>query len=488
MDWRRMFEGRDADLKLLIECWNRAKQGQPQVAVILGETGLGKTRLMHAFYQWLSRNEDAAGDDGYWPDIFTDELDSELVNPRFTLSSDTLRPIPYLWWGIRFSPPDLRNPIGSRCGLEEYARELRLHLPGIDLAQRQMQAIRRAAGDAAADTAWDLLQIAGEALMQAAALPVFLGLKLGKRGYDLWRKNTQAAEEARRSPGEIEQHIQQTLEGEAAAALAGILSPESKKKRRIPVILLLDDAQWADPVTLSFVEKLLRLAAQSNGPLLLLVTHWEKEWHQAKAQAAAPPMHGSAEAALAERPRSFADACERLLRTKALPAMTLRTLAAIPDLGAVADAALPGLTPAQRELLLQRAGGNPLLLRELIEYLKPDFFQGRSKQAALTPVGEDKLRRVSTDRRNYIDERFNELPERVRHVLGWSSYQGDRFLREVTRRAPAPPRLGRGRCQRGLQRSRASACAGRARRGQSEPLSAGGLLRSGPRSARARAG
>lgn len=44
------FVGRDAELDKLIRCWREAKDGQTRLALLLGDSGLGKTRLVQELY------------------------------------------------------------------------------------------------------------------------------------------------------------------------------------------------------------------------------------------------------------------------------------------------------------------------------------------------------------------------------------------------------------------------------------------------------
>jgi predicted ATPase len=49
------FVGRDLEFQQLLSCWTLAKQGQGQVVSVVGEAGLGKSRLIHEFKDRLSR-------------------------------------------------------------------------------------------------------------------------------------------------------------------------------------------------------------------------------------------------------------------------------------------------------------------------------------------------------------------------------------------------------------------------------------------------
>jgi class 3 adenylate cyclase len=48
------FVGRDDELRLLTSRWGRARDGEGQVALVIGEAGIGKSRLLHRFRETLS--------------------------------------------------------------------------------------------------------------------------------------------------------------------------------------------------------------------------------------------------------------------------------------------------------------------------------------------------------------------------------------------------------------------------------------------------
>lgn len=56
-DWRKIYAGRDAELKALIASWEKVKSGVgPHVHVVRGEPGIGKTRLMQEFSNHIALN------------------------------------------------------------------------------------------------------------------------------------------------------------------------------------------------------------------------------------------------------------------------------------------------------------------------------------------------------------------------------------------------------------------------------------------------
>ena len=59
-------EDRQRHLDALISAWKSARHDPsvekhgPRVVVLHGESGIGKTRIVHEFYRWLTENQDPA--------------------------------------------------------------------------------------------------------------------------------------------------------------------------------------------------------------------------------------------------------------------------------------------------------------------------------------------------------------------------------------------------------------------------------------------
>ena len=127
-DWEALFEGRDSELSQLRNMWTKAKTGEPQLALILGETGLGKTRLVQELFAYLSKDE-TEDPEGYWPAALKQGKDlaynapHELINPEKTM--------PWLWWGLRFSAPSDRNSSRIVSPFEQESPDLMVHVDPI---------------------------------------------------------------------------------------------------------------------------------------------------------------------------------------------------------------------------------------------------------------------------------------------------------------------------------------------------------------------
>lgn len=79
------------------------------------------------------------------------------------------------------------------------------------------------------------------------------------------------------SPGATQSAEQTMLEDLVLDDFRTMLDTRNTEAGTVPVVLFWDDAQWADPVTLRFLSRLLADAREQHWPLLVLATHWEAE-------------------------------------------------------------------------------------------------------------------------------------------------------------------------------------------------------------------
>jgi tetratricopeptide (TPR) repeat protein len=417
--WRHLFVSRDDELAWLQAAWREAKAGRPHFRVLLGESGLGKTRLVQEFYRWLSREEDPGTPthpEGYWPDAFTGEAGSLHVNPRFPAErTGPMPPIPWLWWGLRWVMPERRNEVANGCALIDHRADLEPHIQPI-LAARRLQEVHRDAG-------WKVVSVLGTVIAQLSPLGWLTAAR------DAWSIVTESRLLEREllqardtSPAAAAETNRRELESQVLDTFRLILDPANKQAPTVPVVLILDDAQWADPVTLRFVARLLGAARTENWSLLVIATHWEAEW-KADIRDVSASLENLTQLADLTRLLDLGAAWDGV---KVIPPVA--------DLSAIVAAALPGVTQPQRDLVLVRAGGNPLLLEEILQFLirSPQLFEGRNTAAALTRTAERKISEEKFDRHRLVTDRFYHLEEHVRRALGWSSAQGMRFLTSIT--------------------------------------------------------
>ena len=127
MSWTDVFCGRADELGVLKEAWGAVSSAapEPRFVVFVGESGLGKTRIVQEFYNWLSTTTDGVEGEGYWPDRLTESGNNLRLNPPPDLCNAD-NPVPYLWWGMRMPDPEGRN--AARGGVAADVDLLRPHL------------------------------------------------------------------------------------------------------------------------------------------------------------------------------------------------------------------------------------------------------------------------------------------------------------------------------------------------------------------------
>jgi hypothetical protein len=398
------FVGREHELTALRSAWEGVAAGRgPCTVVVLAESGLGKTRLAQALYESIAANglTTPEGERGYWPTVLGRDGNNLRVNPPLEDCAPEA-PLPFLWWGIRLVDPLAANHLAGGVLPSSVERDLLPHLEPVHREARRRDRRVRAAKASAGLVA----DVVVEGLPFASLLKSLVSTGLELKGiHDEGRsdgggRDLVAAAEARSL----------TFLDRVVGDLRSLLRPGG-----VPAVVLVDDGQFSahDPAVVALVERLHRSAAEEAWPLLLLITHWEQEW-----RAAAP---GSLAAAL-RSPAAAAGVAE------------LR-LASVPDLGPWLRCELPGLTEAQADAVLARAGGNPRFLDEILRFATGvrgrALFEGRDPARALTDAGLHELLARSVALVDLVAERLAASPDAVQQTVVLASLQGPEVLDDV---------------------------------------------------------
>lgn len=414
------FHGRTEELTWLRGLWDACTArdpstgrfvGGPRAAFIIAESGIGKSRLVQALYQQLTT--DPAWDPpeiDYWPDAFNDQGVQLRVVPDM---SDHVAQGPprFAWLGARWQPTDVRNVSDRRSVLPELRHSIMVHA---EILRRQGSLWKDATGRIHEAIRRDGI---GEVIEQVADSAVPFGgllMKLAKGAMELAKDRRQGP----LSNKQADEAKVETLIDEVCECLHSLVDGAGG----LPTILWLDDAQWIDAETQLFLRRIWRTAEQRRWPLLLVVTHWEREWRELKQSSA-------------QAPRVAIGAPPDLCWLDGEPGVEVRILEPAPS-NALAEylrARLTGLTPAQRELMLDKAGGNFLTLVENVGQLLrvPQNFVDRDVAKPLSAAGERKVSDWESDRQKRVEQRFTELAPELQDMLGWGSHLGVSFLREV---------------------------------------------------------
>jgi len=416
---RSKFCGREADLLVLQQAWEKAcnlENPEPQLRVILGESGLGKTRLVQEFYHWLSTTHDPAEPAGYWPDDLGQEIKNLDINPS-PADCNNSETMPFLWWGVRLNDPGEHNSINASSALTTFQPILISHLNPVERRLREVaRQIESGKSFASAMVDAGLSLIPGGGVVGMVKLAIEKCVELSSTN----RENKD--DQQQMTTGQLEQRELKSLSDRIVGGIEVLVTGASKTITATPVCLLIDDAQFSnrDPSVSLCIDQLLQRACQQKWPLMIVVTHWEAEWKQ-QFQAET----GTVAAVIHQHQQLLGDAWH---------AHTLGTLSKENTLAPMLQNALPGLTAEQQAALLERAGGNPRYLDEIIRLCQrcEHYFEDEELSNALTQKGFDACLNQSLRLHQLIEERFSALPKAVRRAISLSSLQGQRFLTDIT--------------------------------------------------------
>lgn len=405
-----LFCGREKDLAHLQETWQKAKDGKPQVVVLLAESGLGKTRLVQEFYNWLSVTDDGIGDEGYWPDILTQKDKNLEVNPEVTACNDAIN-MPYLWWAIRLNPIGRNQHSTSISAVNSYKEQLVLHLENLSKGFRTY-----------IDTFGKTLKNAGK----DAIVDEFPGSTVLKLGFELVQNARVLRSDKKVSIEERSQQNKNDLTEQITNDLRKVLE-KRKGMKTIPAVIVIDDAHFStkfedgelipqDSTLIELTDKLVSTALREKWPVMFIFTHWKREWNE----------HiKSAQASIAIRVNVLCRDNFENWKPYQITAITGNIL--LP----VLRKQLTGLTSDQEKNILNRAYGNPLFLEEIIRYCKNNerHFENRSIENQLSENGFIEVMKVTKGGIfELFAERFENSPSDIKRILAISSVQGMWFL------------------------------------------------------------
>ena len=410
------FYGRCEELAWLYDLFNNVAQSRvPRLAVIVAESGIGKSALVQALYRKLSHDPgwDRESPRGFWPDAFQGSGDELKVNPDFPESYRPGDPPEFMWLGIRWHSPGDRNQVES-CPLPRAREDLYRHVKVIQGMGGALagfrDSLRRKGVELRARGVEETATLAGEVATAVAFGPVV----------PLAKPFVVAAREVRQGKGARHRDLEEAAKRSAGDELCRELGELRNGGKRLPTILWLDETQWIDPSSIEFLENLFRLAKSGKWPLLVIATHWEREWrvHLRHGSEGAPSLTRFADWEFGENRKTEV----RFLEKGDRESLRFRLLEW-----------LPGLTWAQQELIIEKSDGNFLSLdenRRELERTKKNF-ESEDPTRPLTRAAMKRVEAWEYDRGKRVQQRFEGLEEKTRDILGWSSRAGARFVRRM---------------------------------------------------------
>jgi tetratricopeptide (TPR) repeat protein len=392
---------------------NESGKFEPRMAFVIAESGIGKTRLVQELYVQLANDPKFDPPEvDYWPKNFGDTENQLLTVPDMSASRPK-GPPRFAWIGARWqsntdrSPLELHSAItGLKSALKIHAKIFENFAPIWEYAAKKALGgiIRQAPGEALEQSAEKLLSALGE------------GIPFG----GIWMKFAKGAkaiaDERAAGPGYYAQHEKDEIRT-AVDEMLECMRLLLRGKTAVPTVLWLDDAQWIDPHTKEFLYKLWTEAWKEGWPLLVVVTHWERQWRESADAASEWEIHGPLQ--------SFEGRAGVLVR-RLTPSDEIA-------LGAYVKERLPGLTDEQSGLLIKKAGGNFLSMVENISDLlkEPMYFVDETFGKPLSDAGIKHVIAFESNRALRVEQRFKEFESETRKILGWSAQIGTRFISEV---------------------------------------------------------
>lgn len=396
-----------------------------RVVMIEGERGVGKTRLAIELYRYLTTTHDS---EHYWPDSSGQIVESIELMPRAENCNYHASP-EFLWWGV--GVPDTPNP-----GNTVFASltDLFPHLTAARISTKRRQSRRSVAAEIA-DLGLEFGLPAAEAALEFTGLGTMKNL-----GMAAWNIGSILSGQNKTSDDPLASGRQQvtSVVDDVLSDLARLFSPSARTFAGIPLVVLIDDAQFADKDTAlaNFTERLISQANQQDWPVLLVFTHWSRQlsaWtdgsgqrHQPShiARALGHARHGSQ-----AEPGPFSDARGGSIGKSAFLSIRLGHIE--DDLSAAITARFPGLDQCDVEFVARKSGGNPRRLEQIMARMerKPRWFRDYDITLGLTETGRDAVKDLtdlSID--EVVLERFSDTPKEVRQAMILASFVGSRFV------------------------------------------------------------
>ncbi|MDF1735453.1 MAG: hypothetical protein P1U37_09230 [Minwuia sp.] len=405
------------------------------VALIHAERGRGKTRLAMELYRYLAGSCDP---DGYWPDD-PDMLAEPVAVMPGAERNNFAAEMPFLWWGMAVA--DSPNPGNTIFGTLD---DLLPHLTAARLAGRRQASARTLAAEAvdlATDVGLEMTEMAVEVTGEALGLGMIkrLGQGMWNIGQIVRRHTSSGAEESLSADSQVKSVVDAVM-----TDLSRLFAPRSTTWCGKPLVILVDDAQFADrdPAMAAFLERLIARSDQERWPLMLLITHWDKELRNVLAADGTqqPRSHVANVLRHATDPREVDPGRYAGQRGGSLHAdhyLDVDLGAPVDDLRPALNDRYPGIEAGTATEILTRADGNPRMLEQIMARMerKPVWFEGGQTDNDLTPEGRSAILALSDlPLEEIVLQRLRDTPEDVRSALVLASLLGNRFVVDLVER------------------------------------------------------
>ena len=362
---------RDSEMSELDCFLQRAVSGQGQLVFVTGETGAGKTALVQAFLQRAMQTQ-------------RDLMVAEGQCNAYTGAGD-----PYLPFGeiIRMLTGDIEAKRAAGNVTPDHARRLWTAFPIV------LQAMVDMAPDCI-----DLL-LPGEALLARAR--AFAGDE------EPWLPRLQELAQRRPAPSPDQRHAD--FFGEYTGLMQALA-------RQFPLVLVLDDLQWAD---MGSIGLLFHLARRLAGSRILIIGAFRREDLALGRAGDRHPL----ESIINELQRDLGDIV-----------IDLDKVDGRQFINELLDREPNRLSTDFRDTLYRHTAGQPLFTVELLHGLQERGDLIKDKDGYWIEHGDLSWDRLPARAEAVIAERLGRLPARWRTILTAASVEGEEFTAEVIAR------------------------------------------------------
>jgi tetratricopeptide (TPR) repeat protein len=416
---KNKFLGRDREINHLFEAFNYVAQKNneglysgPRIVSIISESGLGKSRLVQELYCRIANTElYNPSAFGYWPKEFNDNDVNLQVTPKMDLQVPK-GPPKFLWVGSRWPPVNERNQASRDSVFPEIKQDLSIHESIIrKMSPAWLEFWNRTTSSIKADFSGEVKgQVTGEIIKFALDMSVpFSGLISGVI------KNTLEMAIDRSQTKDDYTAFKESKSKDEVEEMLGIFTKLLSDKHAIPIVLWLDDAHWADDLMQSFIHTLVYKAKEKKWPLLVIITHWQREYH---------------EQLISLNPTALS----KIIKHSDISDVIELTKIDYSCLVTYVNECLPGVTKNQVDLLCEKCDGNFLSMVENVGLLlsQPRYFNNRDITSYLSDIGTEKVTHWESNRQRRVKQRFDSLePMALQDALALGADQGVRFLPEL---------------------------------------------------------
>lgn len=381
--------------------------GTSRLVTLVSMPGWGKTRIIQEFYSSLALEQN---EPHYWPDSLVVIEDGEegilgarkLVHPAHMTERPDGAALDYMWWGISCK----KDPNSSN--LEEVLDRAAEQVANHALGRQSLEELKGEFLGASVDLSTNLLSVLG--LVGLVVFPPLgaAGTIVGAAKFAWDRREafqrTKTALAERRAKGRPIDLA--TSREEADDQLVRFLTRWSAK---VPMVIVLDDAQWATERTISVLNQLL---TSNESRVLIVATTWPHEVSTINA------LGGHAHH-FQER---WADWQQRLPERVSQVVLEPFNDA---DAGELFDAELPGVDSVTKAKVLARVDHNPLVLRLCLRVFGEEIQSGDFNEDLIPNSVEDAFRLI-----------WKEFPKPIQQFLALAAHLGQDYfvdlLDEVT--------------------------------------------------------